>query len=127
MHLPSDLNYTEHDEWIRVDGDIATLGITDFAQDQLGELVHVELPSVGKVLSAGDAACEVESVKAVAEVFSPVSGKIVEVNEALDGSEDTINADPYGAGWLVRIELSDPSELSALLDLAAYRSKIDAA
>jgi glycine cleavage system H protein len=127
MNLPSDLKYTEHDEWIRVDGDVATLGITDFAQDQLGELVHVELPAVGKVLAAGDAACEVESVKAVAEVFSPVSGEIVAVNGALDGSEDTINADPYGAGWLVRIKLADPSELAALLDLAAYRAKIDAA
>jgi glycine cleavage system H protein len=127
MNLPNDLKYTEHDEWIRVDGDVVTLGISDYAQDQLGELVHVELPSVGTTFSAGDAACEVESVKAVAEVFTPVTGEVIAVNEALDGAEDTINRDPYGDGWLIRLRIDDPGELDRLLDVAAYRAKIDEA
>lgn len=126
MNLPEDLKYTDHDEWIRVDGDIATLGISDYAQDQMGELVHVELPELGVELAAGDVACEVESVKAVAEVFSPISGEVVEVNESLDGAEDTVNSDPYGEGWLVRIRLSDASELNDLLDAVAYQAQLDA-
>lgn len=126
MNLPEDLKYTSHDEWIRLDGDVATLGITDFAQDQLGELVHIELPEIGAALTQGAAACEVESVKAVAEVYSPIDGEVVEINEALDGAEDTVNSDPYGEGWLVRIKVSDPGQLSAMLDAASYRSKVEA-
>jgi glycine cleavage system H protein len=123
MSVPGNLRYTAHDEWIAVDGDIVTLGITDFAQDQLGELVHIELPAVGATYAPGAAVCEVESVKAVAEVYTPVGGEIVEVNAALEGDEGQINADAYGA-WLVRIKVSDASGLAGLMDAAAYEAKI---
>lgn len=125
MNIPSDLKYTEHDEWIRLEGDVLTLGISDFAQGELGELVHVEMPEVGDTLEAGDAACEVESVKAVAEVFTPCGGEVIEVNEALDGAEDTINSDPYGEGWLVKIRISDASPLDGLMDAEAYQAKVE--
>lgn len=125
MSVPDNLKYTDHDEWVRIDGNIATIGITDFAQGELGELVHVEMPELGDEVGAGDAVCEVESVKAVAEVYTPVGGKVVEINEALDGEEETINNDPYGDGWLVKIEVTDGSGLGGLLDAAAYQSKLD--
>ncbi len=124
MKFPADLKYTAHDEWARVEDGVLTLGITDFAQDALGDLVHVELPKVGARFKAGDAVCEVESVKAVASVYSPVDGEVVEVNGALDGSEETINQDPYGDGWLVRLKVNDAAGLSSLLDLAAYQAKL---
>jgi glycine cleavage system H protein len=123
MSVPADLLYTAHDEWIRREGDEIVVGITEFAQDQLGELVHVELPSVGATLAAGAAACEVESVKAVAEVYTPVSGVITAVNSGLDGDEGQINSDPYGS-WLFRLKVSDDSGLAGLLDAAAYEAKI---
>ena len=123
MSVPADLLYTAHDEWIRREGDEIVVGITDCAQDQLGELVHVELPSVGATLAAGAAACEVESVKAVAEVYTPVSGVITAVNSGLDGDEGQINSDPYGS-WLFRLKVSDDSGLAGLLDAAAYEAKI---
>jgi glycine cleavage system H protein len=122
MQYPGELKYTQHDEWARIEGDILVLGISDFAQDALGELVHVELPEVGRAVSAGDAICEVESVKAVAEVYTPVDGEVVEVNGALDGQEETINRDPYGAGWLVKIRIADAAQLSSLLDAASYQA-----
>jgi glycine cleavage system H protein len=124
MNVPSDLRYTAHDEWIRIEGDLVVLGITDFAQGELGELVHVELPDVGTTFSAGAAVCEVESVKAVAEVYTPVGGEVVEVNDTLDGSEDTINSDPYGSGWLVKIRATDLSPADSLMDAHAYRAKV---
>lgn len=124
MSLPEGLQYTEHDEWVSLDGDILTLGITDFAQDALGELVHIELPKPGKRVKAGDAIAEVESVKAVAEVYTPVSGEVIEVNDGLDGNEGVVNADPYGSGWLVRIQVSDAAPLAALLDATDYKRKI---
>ena len=127
MNFPDDLKYTDHDEWVRVEGDLLTLGISDYAQDQLGELVHIELPEVGAQLSAGDVACEVESVKAVAEVYAPVDGEVVEVNEALDGAEDTVNEDPYGSGWLLRMKITDPGKLSTLLDAGSYRQRVASA
>jgi glycine cleavage system H protein len=123
MNFPADLKYTAHDEWCRVDGDTVTVGISDFAQDALGELVHVELPEVGKRVKAGDEVCEVESVKAVAAVYAPVTGEIVESNTDLDGNEQVINNDPYGA-WLFKIKVSDPAGLSALMDAKAYQGKI---
>ncbi len=125
MNVPADLKYTNHDEWIRVEGDTVTLGISDFAQNELGELVHVELPEVGAEFDAGAAICEVESVKAVAEVYTPVAGTVTAVNEGLDGSEDTINEDPYGAGWLVKLSVSDLSPVDGLMDADAYQNKID--
>jgi len=121
MNVPSDLQYTEHDEWIRVEGNTLTIGISDYAQDQLGEIVHIELPEVGDTIASGDAACEVESVKAVAEVYSPVSGTVVAVNEDLDDEPEKVNEDPYGS-WLVKIETDEA--LSGTMDAAAYTAKI---
>jgi glycine cleavage system H protein len=124
MNFPADLLYTEHDEWIRKDGDVVTVGITDYAQDALGELVFVQLPTVGDTIAAGDAVAEVESTKATAEIYTPVAGEIVEVNEALDGGESAINEDPYGAGWLFKVRVSDPAGLSALVDSPTYKARI---
>jgi glycine cleavage system H protein len=124
MNIPTELKYTDHDEWISIDGDVVTLGITDFAQDALGELVHIELPEVGESFGVGDALCEVESVKAVAEVYSPVAGEVIEVNEALDGDEEKVNSEPYSGGWLVKLRVADLSPAAALLDAAAYAAKI---
>ena len=126
MNVPSELKYTDHDEWVLVDGDVVTIGITDYAQDALGELVHVELPGVGEQFTGGEVLCEVESVKAVAEVYAPADGEVVEVNEALDGDEETVNDDPYGDGWLVRMRVGDPSQLDDLLDATAYEERVAA-
>jgi len=126
MNIPADLKYTSHDEWIRIDGDVVTLGITDFAQDALGELVHIEFPEVGDDLEVGGAVCEVESVKAVAEVYSPVAGEVVEVNEDLEDEAEVVNEDPYDKGWLVKIRVAGDVDVSALLDAAAYQAKITA-
>jgi glycine cleavage system H protein len=121
---PDDLRYhTEHD-WARLDGENATLGITWFAQDALGEVVFFELPEVGATISKDESYAEVESVKAVSDVIAPLSGEIIEVNGALSDSPETINTDPYGDGWLVKIKLSDPSEADGLLDAAAYQDSL---
>lgn len=121
---PDDLLYhTEHD-WARVDGDTATLGITWFAQDALGEVVFFDAPKIGAQVSQDDPYTEVESVKAVSDVIAPLSGEIVEVNRALEQSPETINEDPYGQGWLVKIKLADPSEAGSLLDAAAYEATL---
>ena len=118
---PEDLKYTEHHDWAQVDGDTATFGITWFAQDQLGEVVFFDPPEVGATLAANSSYAEVESVKAVSDVFAPLSGEVTEVNGALNGTPELINDDPYGEGWLVRVRLSDPSEVDSLLDVGAYR------
>lgn len=120
MSVPTDLRYTETHEWVRVEGDVVTVGITHHAQDALGEIVHVELPKVGAKVKKGGQACEVESVKAVSAVYSPVSGEVVAVNSALDGGETTINSDPHGGGWLFKLKLADSGELESLMDAAAY-------
>ena len=118
---PGDLKYHPEHDWVRVEGDEATFGITWFAQDQLGEVVFFDPPAVGSATSANEPYAEVESVKAVSDVVAPLSGEIVAVNEALSDAPEKVNADPYGDGWLVRVRLSDPSELDSLLDVAAYR------
>jgi glycine cleavage system H protein len=118
---PDDLKYHPEHDWLRLEGGVATLGITWFAQDQLGEVVFFDPPQVGDAISANESYAEVESVKAVSDVFAPASGEIVEVNEQLAGTPELINSDPYGEGWLVRVKLSDESELDSLLDVAAYR------
>jgi glycine cleavage system H protein len=118
---PDELKYHREHDWARVDGDEAVLGITWFAQDALGELVHFEPPSTGATLTKDTPYGEVESVKAVSDVIAPLSGEVLEVNDAVTGAPETINEDPYGAGWLVRIRLSDPSEVDALLSLEAYK------
>lgn len=119
---PQELKYDREHEWVRVEGDVATIGISHFAQDQLGEVVYVDLPSAGGRLAAGDTFGEVESVKSVSELFSPVSGEIVEVNGALDDTPETVNADPYGDGWMIKVKLSDPAEIDGLMDAAAYEA-----
>ena len=121
---PTDLLYHPEHDWARVDGDHATLGITWFAQDALGEVVFFDPPEVGATTAAGESYAEVESVKAVSDVIAPLSGEIVEVNAALADSPEAINEDPYGAGWLVRIRLSDVSETESLLDAASYESSL---
>jgi glycine cleavage system H protein len=121
---PDDLKYHPEHDWARVDGDVATLGITWYAQDQLGEVVFFDPPSVGATLTKDSPYAEVESVKAVSDVIAPVSGEIVEVNEALKDSPEQINEDPYGEGWLVRVRLSDTSELDSLLDSESYQSSL---
>jgi glycine cleavage system H protein len=120
MSYPNDRRYAASHEWVKVDGNVATIGITHHAQDQLGDIVHVELPAVGKAFQKGDTAAEVESVKAVSDIYAPVSGKVVEVNGALDGDEGVINSDPHGAGWMFKIELANAAEIDALMDAAAY-------
>ena len=121
MKIPADLKYTDHDEWVRVEGDTLVVGITDYAQDQLGELVHVELPKVGKAVKAGDVVCEVESVKAVAEIYSPADGTVTEVNTALEDGAEQINRDPY-ASWIYKLRVAAPP--AGLLDAAAYQAKV---
>ena len=118
---PKDLLYTKSHEWVRNEGDgTVTIGITDHAQEQLGDLVFVDLPEVGSKLSVGDDCAVVESVKAASDVYSPVSGEVVEVNEALDGSPETINEDAFGDGWMFKLRLDSADELEALLDADAY-------
>lgn len=117
MNFPKDLNYTENDEWVRVDGDVGTIGITDFAQDQLSDVVFVEyLVFEGDAVDQGDPCTTVESVKAAADVYTPVSGEIVAVNEDLADSPELVNSDPYGQAWMFKVKLDDPSELDDLLD-----------
>ena len=121
---PSDLKYHPEHDWARIDGDVATLGITWYAQEQLGEVVFFDPPQVGTSVAKDEPYAEVESVKAVSDVVAPLSGEILEVNEALSDSPESINDDPYGAGWLVRIRLSDPSEVDALMDAEAYEQSL---
>jgi glycine cleavage system H protein len=123
---PEDLKYhTDHD-WARIDGDRATFGITWYAQDALGEVVFFDPPEVGASVSKDEAYAEIESVKAVSDVFAPLSGEIVEVNEALSDSPENVNSDPYGDGWMVKVRLSDPSEVDQLMDVNAYKEMLQA-
>jgi len=123
--VPAEFRYTKSHEWVKVDGDTALVGITDHAQEELGDIVYVELPTVGRVVSQEDTFGTVESVKAVSEIYAPVSGEVVEVNDALaSGSEAALNESPYENGWMVKIKLKDPAEADALLDAAAYKAVI---
>jgi len=119
------VHYTKEHEWIRVEGDTATVGITDFAQGQLGDVVFVELPEAGKQVSQGGEAAVVESVKAASDVYAPVSGEVVEANQALVDDSSLVNSDPEGEGWFFRVRLSDPSQLDGLMDGDAYKSFCD--
>lgn len=123
-NIPADLKYVKSHEWIRLEGDVATIGITDFAQSELGDVVYVDLPSVGRVLSAGDSFGSVESVKTVSDVYAPVGGEVVEVNEALGAQSELINTDPYGRGYLIKVRVADPSQLDTLLDADAYGASV---
>ena len=120
MDNPEDLKYSNDHEWVRADGGIATVGITHFAQDSLGDVVFVELPEVGASTTAGEAISEVESTKSVSDIVAPVSGTITEVNSALDDDPAVLNSDPYGDGWIYKVEMSSPEDLDALMDAAAY-------
>ena len=120
MSYPQELRYSKEHEWVRVDGTRATIGITSFAADELGDIVFVEVPEVGATLSQFGTFGVVESVKAVSDLYAPVSGEVLEVNEALRDAPELLNSDPFGEGWIARIELSEPSEVDALLDADAY-------
>ena len=122
MQVPSHLKYSSDHEWVSVDGTRARVGITDYAQDALGDVVYVQVPTVGQVVSAGDSFGEVESTKSVSDVYAPVSGTVVAINEALAGTPEALNQDPYGNGWLCEIEMSDASQVDALLDAAGYEA-----
>ncbi|MCY4017878.1 MAG: glycine cleavage system protein GcvH [Chloroflexi bacterium] len=122
---PAELRYAETDEWFAVDGDVVTIGITDYAQDQLNDIVYVEFKGPGDSVGAGDSFGEVESVKAASELYSAVNGEIVEVNAALEDSPEVVNADPFGAGWMVKIRTDDVSALEGLMDAAAYDAYCD--
>jgi glycine cleavage system H protein len=122
----SDIRYTKDHEYVRLDGDVATVGITDHAQEQLGDIVFVELPQVGKSVDQGAEAAVVESVKAASEVYAPLSGKVVEVNKALEGEPAKVNADPLGEGWFLKLKVKDKSQFDALMDEAAYNEFVAA-
>jgi glycine cleavage system H protein len=122
---PDDLKYHREHDWARIEGDTATLGVTWYAQDALGEIVHYEPPEEGTSVAKDESYGEVESVKAVSDLVAPLSGEVVEVNQALVDAPETINDDPYGGGWLVKIRLSDPSEVDSLMDAAAYRQLLE--
>jgi len=123
MALPDDLRYSKEHEWVRVEGSRATIGITSFAADELGDIVFVELPDVGSSLGQFATFGVVESVKAVSDLFSPISGEVVEVNEALRESPELLNSDPFGLGWIAKVELADASEVDALMDAHAYTAE----
>lgn len=120
MPSPQDLKYTKEHEWVRMDDDIGTIGITDYAQDALGDIVLVDLPAVGASVSYADKFGEIESVKAVSELFAPVTGEVVDINSALEDSPELVNDSPYAEGWMLRVRLSDPSEVEKLLDANQY-------
>jgi len=126
MQTPDQLRYSKEHEWVAVDGNRARVGITDYAQDALGDVVYVQLPEVGATVAAMAPCAEVESTKSVSDIYAPLSGTIVEANAALGDAPETVNQDPYGAGWIFVVEMSDASELEALMDAAGYRALVEA-
>jgi glycine cleavage system H protein len=122
MNFPSNLKYTKDHEWIKLDGDIATVGITDYAQRELGDIVYVEVETVGKALKAGEVFGTVEAVKTVSDLFLPVDGTITELNAALANSPESVNNDPYGEGWMIKMKVNNPADVEALMDAAAYEA-----
>jgi len=127
MEFPTGLRYSQEHEWVAVDGDIATIGITDYAQEQLGDVVYVELPAAGQVLNKDDTFGVVESVKAVSDIYAPVSGTVTETNADLPNAPELVNADPYGKAWMIRVRLSNPQEVNEMMDAAAYQKFVEAA
>ncbi|MBM3415140.1 MAG: glycine cleavage system protein GcvH [Bacteroidetes bacterium] len=122
MNFPADLRYTKDHEWIKLDGNTATIGITDFAQRELGDIVYVEVETVGQSLEAGAVFGTVEAVKTVSDLFLPVSGTITEFNSSLNGAPESVNNDPYGAGWMIKMTVNNPTEVNELMDAAAYEA-----
>lgn len=121
----SNMRYTEAHEWVRIEGDVAVVGISNYAQEQLGDVVFVELPDVGAAFSQAEQAAVIESVKAASEIYAPISGEVIEVNEVLDGTPETVNGDSTGEGWLFKMKASDADELDGMMDEAAYQTYID--
>jgi glycine cleavage system H protein len=124
MQFPAELYYTEEHEWIRIEGDIATVGITDFAQGELGDIVYLDIPTIGDSLKQGEVFGSVEAVKTVSDLFMPVSGTVLEMNKDLDATPELVNTDAYNGGWMVRIKMADASEVSSLLSATAYAAKV---
>ncbi|HEU0109282.1 MAG TPA: glycine cleavage system protein GcvH [Flavisolibacter sp.] len=124
MNFPESLRYTKEHEWVRLEGDIATVGITDFAQHELGDIVYVEIETVGQDLGSGDVFGTVEAVKTVSDLFLPVSGSITEINPKLNANPELVNNDPYGEGWMVKMKVANPSDVDGLMDAAAYQSLV---
>ena len=124
MNYPDNLRYTKDHEWVRVEGDEAVIGITDFAQHELGDIVYVEIETVGQEMNAGDVFGTVEAVKTVSDLFLPVNGTITEVNPALNNNPETVNSDPYGEGWMIRMRVANPADIDALMDMAAYQNLV---
>jgi glycine cleavage system H protein len=125
MNFPADLKYTKDHEWVRIEGDVATIGITDFAQGELGDIVFVELPSPGTALEQGKSFGTVESVKAVEEMYAPIAGRVLACNQAVIDQPELLQSDPYGAGWLLELEATDAAQLAALMDADAYGAKVE--
>ena len=126
MNIPSELKYTKDHEWVKIDGDIATIGITDFAQQELGDIVYVEIESIGETLDAEEVFGTVEAVKTVSDLFMPLSGEVLEFNAALEDTPESVNDDPYKSGWMIKVKIEDPSQISDLLDFDAYKQLIKA-
>lgn len=126
MNIPADLKYTQDHEWVRMDGDMAVVGVTDFAQGELGDVVFVEIETEGETLDKGETFGTVEAVKTVSDLFMPVAGEVAEVNEALADEPELVNKDPYGKGWMIKIKISDAAELAELMDADAYKAMIEA-
>jgi len=124
MNIPAELKYTKDHEWVKIDGDIAIVGITEFAQSELGDIVYVEIETIGETLNQEEVFGSVEAVKTVSDLFMPVSGEILEFNEALEGNPELVNSDPYGEGWMIKIKLTDASQYDQLLDAATYEGLI---
>lgn len=124
MNIPAELKYTKDHEWVKVDGNVATIGITDFAQSELGDIVYVEVETEGETLNAEEVFGTVEAVKTVSDLFMPISGEVVEFNTELEANPESVNSDPYGAGWMIKVKVSDPSELDGLLSAEAYQALI---
>lgn len=124
MNFPENLRYTSEHEWIRVEGDVAYVGITDYAQSELGEIVFVDVPTLGETVAQGEVFGSVEAVKTVSDLNMPVTGEVLELNEALDGQPELVNNDPYGDGWMIKISVKDASELDKLMDAAAYQASL---
>jgi len=124
MNIPAELKYTKDHEWVKLEGDIATIGITEFAQSELGDIVYVEIETVGETLAQEEVFGSVEAVKTVSDLFLPMAGEIIEFNEALESSPELVNSDPYGAGWMVKVRVSDASEFDGLLEAEAYANEI---
>ncbi len=124
MNIPEDLKYTKDHEWVKIDGDTATVGITDFAQGELGDIVYVEIETVGESIDHGDVFGTVEAVKTVSDLFMPLSGEVLEFNEKLEGEPELVNSDAYGEGWMIKLKISNPDEVNSLLDAASYKELI---